>query len=114
MTSGWAGISGEYYLTVVSQQQRYNISSTIYYPLWSIWRIQTSTLKAYLHHEQLNSASRYGSTSTKVRDAGVFYVDKQKIYVISIADGYNPYYNYYTDNLVSPCSTGFFSNSGTC
>lgn len=40
ITTGWASVAGEYYLTAISQQLSYNPGS-ITYPLWNIWKIDT-------------------------------------------------------------------------
>ena len=63
--------------------------------------------------EQTNSGSRYGATSTVVEDAAAISVGKQIIAVVSIADGFNPYYNLYQDIAASSCSSGFYDN-GNC
>ncbi len=92
----------------------YTISSTTYYPLWNIWKLDASTFATNLYLQQRNSATRYGGVSTVLDDAAAFLVNKQSILVASIATGYNPYYNYYRDLAAVACSSTYFANSGFC
>lgn len=83
------------------------------YPLWNIWKVDIGANSAVLYLEQTNAGSRYGASSTVVEDAATIQVGKQIITAVSIADGFNPYYNLYQDIASSSCSSGYFDN-GNC
>lgn len=105
-----------YYLTAVFQVPYfYTYSpSTTRYALWNIWKIDAVALKATLFHEQLNTGNRYGATGTIVDDAGAFLISASRILVTSIADGFQPLYNYYRDTGTVSCSSTYQQAGLSC
>jgi hypothetical protein len=36
---GWSGVTGEYYLTAISEQLQFVVSGVTFTPVWNIWQI---------------------------------------------------------------------------
>lgn len=100
-----------YYLAAIHETTTYTLGS-LRYPLWNIWKVDMSAYTAELYLEQTNSGNRYGASSTVVEDVVLLGATRQIITAVSIADGFNPFFNLYQDTALASCSNGFYNNLG--